>query len=247
MLVLFFAHVHPFNSVTAEPIKVEIVSPAEAPPAPKRKEPLLEPAAKPDVVEDASAKIESASPPPSANPQPAPIPPPPTADPSVIPPNAQQAGTPSQQAAKVPAPTYLPPEPDVSVKYHVMLGLPPVLPAEPPRGKSGDDFDARASKSADVQSSVVGEFRRHLKTCLKLPDSVAREDQIRITLRVPMTPDGRLAADPILIEASASPKGPALMKSAIGALEACQPYAMLPANRYGEWKLLDLNFTPADF
>ena len=29
--------------------------------------------------------------------------------------------------------------------------------------------------------------------------------------------------------------------------EACQPYAMLPADRYGEWKVLDLSFTPQDF
>ena len=62
-----------------------------------------------------------------------------------------------------------------------------------------------------------------------------------------MTPAGQLAAEPILIEASASAKGPALMQSAISALEACQPYAMLPADRYGEWKVLDLSFTPQDF
>ena len=34
------------------------------------------------------------------------------------------------------------------------------------------------------------------------------------------------------------------MKSAINALRACQPYTMLPADRYGEWKALDLIFTP---
>lgn len=41
-----------------------------------------------------------------------------------------------------------------------------------------------------------------------------------------MTPEGRLAAEPILIEASASAKGPALMQGAISALEGCQPYAI---------------------
>jgi len=49
------------------------------------------------------------------------------------------------------------------------------------------------------------------------------------------------------IEASASAKGPLLMQSAIVALKACQPYAMLPADRYREWKVLDLTFTPQDF
>jgi hypothetical protein len=42
-------------------------------------------------------------------------------------------------------------------------------------------------------------------------------------------------------------KGPLLMQSAISALEACQPYAMLPADKYPEWKTLDLVFTPQDF
>jgi hypothetical protein len=37
------------------------------------------------------------------------------------------------------------------------------------------------------------------------------------------------------------------MQSAIAALQACQPYTMLPPQRYGEWKVLDLVFTPRDF
>ena len=72
-------------------------------------------------------------------------------------------------------------------------------------------------------------------------------DKIKIMLRVFMAPDGKLAAEPALIEASASAKGPALMQSAIGALQACQPYTMLPSDRYGEWKVLDLSFSPQDF
>lgn len=83
--------------------------------------------------------------------------------------------------------------------------------------------------------------------CSKLPASLAASDDIRVKLRVFMTQDGKLATDPVLIEASASMKGPLLMQSAISALQACQPYAMLPADRYGEWKVLDLSFTPKDF
>jgi hypothetical protein len=144
-------------------------------------------------------------------------------------------------------PGFVPPEPDLSIKYQVMLGLPPKLPADLPKAKSGDDFDAPASKTADIDSSLVTEFRRHLKKCSKLPGSIAPSDKLRITLRVLMTLEGKLAAEPILIEASASAKGPALMQGAIAALGACQPYAMLPADRYGEWKVMDVSFTPQDF
>ncbi len=80
-----------------------------------------------------------------------------------------------------------------------------------------------------------------------LPKEIEASDKVAIKLRVQMTPDGRLAADPLLIEASASMKGPLLMQSAISALQACQPYGMLPADKYDEWKVLDLSFTPQDF
>ena len=93
----------------------------------------------------------------------------------------------------------------------------------------------------------TAQFRRHLKTCSKMPASVSSGDNIRIVLRVPFTTDGKIAAPPALIEASASAKGPALMKGAIEALVACQPYAMLPPDKYDEWKVLDLSFTPRDF
>jgi hypothetical protein len=116
-----------------------------------------------------------------------------------------------------------------------------------PQDKSGDGIDAMASTKADIDSSFVAKFRRQLKTCSALPKSVAPSDVIKIKLRVFMTPEGRLAADPVLLEASASAKGPALMQSAMSALQACQPYAMLPADRYDEWKVLDLGFTPQDF
>ena len=261
LLLLFFTEVHPFGSVTAEPIAVDLVPASEVAPIPKKEEPVPEkealvpePKLKPSDTSELPSKVEAApppaAPPPAAPPQPA-APRPqrqaalPTPAPSAQPPSAQPQPQPTPPAP--PTSAYVPPEPDLSVKYHVMLGLPPKLPAEPAKGKPGDDFDAPASKSADIESSLVTEFRRHLRTCSKLPPSIEPSDRVTVKLRVLMTPEGRLAADPVLIEASASAKGPMLMQSAMAALQACQPYAMLPADRYGEWKMLDLSFTPKDF
>ena len=122
-----------------------------------------------------------------------------------------------------------------------MLGLPP-----PPEG-TGGGFDGPASDKADVASGIVAEFRRHLKTCSKLPPSITASDNVRIKLRLLMTPDGKIAAEPAVVEGSASIKALDLKQSAVDALRACQPYTMLPPDRYKEWKVLDLNFTPADF
>src|SRR2546429_143150 len=118
----------------------------------------------------------------------------------------------------------------------------------PHGGKTpGDVSRAPGPPAADISSSLIAEFRRHLKACSKLPTSIAASDNLVVKLRVLMTPDGRLAADPVVAGGSANPKALDLLQSAIDALKACQPYAMLPADRYGEWKVLDLDFTPKDF
>jgi outer membrane biosynthesis protein TonB len=263
MLVLFFTEVHRFGSVTAEPITVDLVSPAEAPPDPMKEEPPPEPAAEPKTKPPDAVGLPSkaeASPVPAASPAAAASPPPaapqppaarpqqqaalPAPSPTPQPPNARSP--PPPPAPPSPTPAYAPPQPDLSVKYGVLLGLPPDIPVEAPKGKP-DDFDAQASKKADIDSSLIAQFRRHLKTCSKLPPSIAPSDSVMIRLRVFMTTEGKLAAEPVVIEGSGNLKGLDLRQSAIDALQACQPYAMLPVDRYGEWKVLDLTFTPQDF
>jgi hypothetical protein len=260
-LVFVFSEVHPFGSVTAEPIAVDIVTPKEI--TEPKPEPVSTPTPQPDFsalekpAEKSAEKPAETNAPAAVAEQPAPARPQKQAALAAQRPAQQPpAASPPQQTVASSAPAYKPPEPDLSIKYQVLLGLPPDIsvippaaPAAPARAsdKADDNFDAPANKSADVASSVVAEFRRHLRTCSKLPASLTPSDDVKVKLRVLMKQDGRLAAEPILIEASASMKGPLLMKGAISALEACQPYAMLPPDRYGEWKVLDLSFTPQDF
>jgi hypothetical protein len=172
-------------------------------------------------------------PPPQAMPQQQPMQPPP------------QQAMPQPQAA--PPPAYQAPEPDVTVKYGVMLGLPPELPVEPKDAPKDDGGDAKDSVGAKIPPEIIAELRRHLRSCAKLPAGVEPTDNVRIKLRTVLATDGTLAREPILIEAPPSAKGVALVKSAMAALQACQPYKMLPANLYGEWKVLDLPFSPRDY
>ncbi|MCZ7656493.1 MAG: hypothetical protein M5U07_00910 [Xanthobacteraceae bacterium] len=65
-------------------------------------------------------------------------------------------------------------------------------------------------------------------------------------LRVFLKRDGALASEPQLVEASASRAGPPLVAAATRALRECQPFAFLPADRYDEWKILDIGFTPRE-
>jgi hypothetical protein len=95
-------------------------------------------------------------------------------------------------------PGYKPPEPDLSVKYNVVLGLPVDAAPMANPGKSDDGFDATASEKADISSSVIAQFRKHLRSCSKLPASVQPSDHIMVKLRVLMGRDGRLAAEPAI-------------------------------------------------
>jgi hypothetical protein len=160
-----------------------------------------------------------------------------------------QPQPPAAAAAPSRTPAYTPPEPDLTIKYHVMLGLPEDVPAAAPSSagdKHGEGGDMGPA-SDRLGSSLVDALRRHLKSCSKLPAALSPSDNVAVKLRVQLTPSGRLAAEPALIEGTASMKGVRLMQGAIAALSACQPYAMLPTERYGEWKTLDLSFTPHDF
>ncbi len=111
----------------------------------------------------------------------------------------------------------------------------------------GSDFDAPAMSIAKIEISDIGKFREYLKTCSILPAGITPADKVRIVIRAAFIPDGHLRTVPLLIEASASAKGPSLMQAAIKALQECQPYSVLPADKYDEWKVLDLSFTPEDF
>lgn len=271
-LIFLYSEVHQFDPVAADTVPVEIVTPQEVAKAEIKPEPdpVPSPSPTPELQLPSFDKpVDAAKPEPSAQapqkqqsaaqkqltppaPKPSPAPPPAAAEQPSAPPAPQTPPMPQQQAAASP-PAYAQPEPDLSVKYNVMLGLPPDISVKPPAGAPSapgpgkDSFDAAATEQADVGSSVVAEFRRHLKTCMKLPATLSTGDDVRIKLRVFMKPDGKLAASPLLIEATASEKGPLLLKSATDALQTCQPYAMLPRERYGEWKVLDLDFTPRDF
>ncbi|MBP2426123.1 hypothetical protein [Bradyrhizobium elkanii] len=279
-LIFLYSEVHQFDPVSADTVPVEIVTPQEVARSEveTKPEPAPSPSPTPELqLPSLDKPVDSAKPEPSAQaaapqqnapqqpPQKQPTPPAPkpspapqhaAAEPPPAPPAAQTPPMPqptAQQQAAASSPAYAQPEPDLSVKYNVMLGLPPDISVKPPAsapsgpGPGKDNFDAAATEQADVGSSVVAEFRRHLKTCLKLPPTLSTGDDVKIKLRVFMKPDGKLAAQPLLIEATASEKGPLLLKSATDALQACQPYAMLPRDRYGEWKVLDLDFSPRDF
>ena len=255
-LVFVYAEAHPYKIVPSQAVDVDIVTADEIE---KKAEPAPSPS--PQLPADLSALTKPAETPPAAQPA---SPPPrqaarpgrkeaavgPKPEPLPAQPQPQGQAAPSPSPAAAPRSVgYVPPEPDLTVKYNVMLGLPEALPpsvlSADAGDKKGDGGDAAAK--ADVGADMVTAFRSHIKQCSKLPASLSPSDDLMIKLRILMTPDGRLAAEPMVKEGSASLKAVDLKNSAVAALSACQPYTMLPAEKYGEWKVIDLTFTPRDF
>jgi len=261
-LVLVYAEAHPFGAVPTQTVNVDIVTPDEIE---KRAEPAPSPSPQPPTDLSPLTKAETPTPPAA---QPA-SPPPrqaarpnrkeaavrPQPEPSPAQPPPQPQGQAAPQPGRGPAPAsspsvgFVPPEPDVTVKYNVMLGLPEALP---PSVLSADVGDRKgdggdAATKADVGGDMVTAFRGRIKQCSKLPPSLSPSDELMIKLRILMTRDGRLAAEPMVKEGTASLKAVDLRNSAVAALSACQPYTMLPQEKYKEWKVIDLTFTPVDF
>ena len=255
------------EQVKQEEAKAEEKAKEEAkdqPPEPDLKLPKLDVTEKDnaETTPKPAAKQQAPSPQPSPEPQP-PAQQPPQQQPAQKPRNAQPqlqsqptpqpaqmmpqpAQQPPSQAAAPPA--YQAPQPDVTVKYGVMLGLPPELPMELPKEAPKEDGgDAKDSIAAKLPPEIIAELRRHLRSCAKLPAGLSPTDNIHIKLRTVFATDGTLAREPILMEAPPSAKGVALVKSAMSAVQNCQPYKMLPSDKYQEWKVLDLPFSPRDF
>ena len=264
-VIFLSTDVHTYDQATPDPIAVDVVSdePEKAPeptpaPLPSPDLTLPKPAASP--LPQAPASQQQATPPAQPSPQTTPRE---TAKPQAQPatqPKQQQALPPQQAQPQFqqPAPSasplqqgmhgYIPAQPDLTVQYGVMLGLPDALPPlAASADKHEDDKQAGAMATSNLSTDLVTAFRTHLRSCSRLPGSISRGDNVMVRLRVVMSPDGRLATEPDLIEVKSPIKGVDLKQSAVNALMACQPYAMLPPDRYREWRVLELSFTPQDF
>lgn len=150
----------------------------------------------------------------------------------------------SQQAPlgpQIPSPSPAPPQPSPWIFDPVNIPALLNLPTAPEKG-----FDSESTTTANLSAGEKAAFKAHLKKCWALPASMSPAQTTRVVLRLYLQRDGRLAGEPQLIEGSASKDGPVLLKAAIRTLKECQPYGFLPADKYREWKTLDLSFSPRE-
>lgn len=259
---VMFGTPRPFDDARSEePVAVDLVTPEEVqaetpkppeepkPPEPKPPEAKPEPPPPPLVPPRPDRITERPTPlPPQAQTKASPPPPAARQQPPAAAPSAAAPAQPSPETPAQPPPQQQPPPsaaPSIfdpaSIPKLAEIAPPPPAPSTPSIG-----FDSAAMETANLSREDVAAFKSHLKKCLKLPAGMDASRNVRVVMRVFLRTDGALASDPMLIEASAAREGPGLVQAATEALKACQPYAFLPPEKYNEWKILDLPFTPRD-
>jgi hypothetical protein len=129
-----------------------------------------------------------------------------------------------------------------------MFHLAPVAPDETTATESArtSGFDAPAGQTANLSPANIAAFKAHLRKCLTLPAGVSEAENLHVVFRIALTPDGALNGQPTLIEFSPRPNVRVVADSVRRALKACEPYSFLPADKYAEWRILDLSLTPRD-
>jgi hypothetical protein len=114
-------------------------------------------------------------------------------------------------------------------------------------GRLGGGFAAPPIDAAQAAYDFTAPFRERVSACSTRPAGIDASDDVSIRLRVSLNPDGTLASPPHLLQQTASWKQQALLQSITDALQKCQPYTMLPAEKYKQWKTLDLLVFPLNF
>src|SRR5271155_5275041 len=88
------------------------------------------------------------------------------------------------------------------------------------------------------------QFRERVGMCSRVPAWVGPDDKVNIKIRISFNRDGTVASPPRLLVPAPSAKQQALMDSAVDALGRCQPFTMLPPEKYRQWKTMELYVTP---
>jgi colicin import membrane protein len=103
------------------------------------------------------------------------------------------------------------------------------------------------AKGQDTQlsQSEIDALRARLRECWNPPVGAMDAANLYVIYRVLMKKDGSVQ-DIVLVGGPPSQLGPALAESARRALLQCQPYKMLKAEHYDQWKDLEIKFDPKE-
>jgi len=251
---LFFVGANAFHAPPPEALEVEVVTPDEMPrfegmpsnlhssgsetPSPANgKGPVTE--APPPQPQPQQQQAQQ-RPTPQAKEAPAPRPPAPEATQAELvraektEPEKQNQSSEAQTASS-PSTEQTPEQPNIAeaVVQYAALG-----------GPLGGGFAAPPVDTNAPGYDWTVPFRERVGMCSRVPLVVEPDDKVTIKIRISFNRDGTLASPPRLLVPAPSAKQRALLESAVNALETCQPFTMLPPEKYKQWKTMEVYVTP---
>jgi hypothetical protein len=111
-------------------------------------------------------------------------------------------------------------------------------------GALGGGFNAPAVNTNKAGYDYTAAFRERVSSCSSMPGGFSPDEKVSVAMRITFNRDGTLSAQPRTMEPIMTDRQQLLMESAISALERCQPYTMLPPDKYKHWKTLDVTIYP---
>jgi hypothetical protein len=106
------------------------------------------------------------------------------------------------------------------------------------------DLGVSDGRAAQLSQSEFDALTARIQQCWSPPAGINESSKIYVVLRVAFKTDGAMSREPVLVEATASPLGPALAESAKRALLSCQPFTMLKPEHYDQWREIEMKFDP---
>ncbi len=207
-------------------IPTPVAAPIPPPPPPEEVEVEPEPEDKPPPPPEPQQVAEAAKPPPT--------PPVPRQRPRPEPPQ--------------------PPQPQFSVDSVLALldsrapKAPPTPP--PPQAEIAEapqkGLGAQTASTLDLRDALLSQIRE----CWNVPVGAPTPEKLIVQVRVFLTRDGSLAQPPLLepptrAAAASNPYMRTAAEAALRAVNVCEPYKLLPPDRYDQWREIVMTFDPS--
>jgi len=251
---LFFVGANAFHAPPPEALEVEVVTPDEMPRFEGMPSNLHSSGSETPSPANGKGSVTQAPPPqpqpqqqpgqqrstPQAKEAPAPRPPAPEATQAELvraektEPEKQNQSSEAQTASS-PSTEQTPEQPNIAeaVAQYAALG-----------GPLGGGFAAPPVDTNAPGYDWTVPFRERVGMCSRVPQVVEPDDKVTIKIRISFNRDGTLVSPPRLLVPAPSAKQRALLESAVNALETCQPFTMLPPEKYKQWKTMEVYVTP---
>jgi hypothetical protein len=208
-------------------------------------------------------------PPPEALPPPEPpAPPPPPDEVEAAPPEPQEKPAPPPPEPKVaeaakppPAPPVprqrprpeppKPAEPQFNVDSVLALldsrtAKTPALPEAPVAETVTKGLGAQNASTLDLRDALLSQIRK----CWNVPVGAPTPEKLIVQVRVFLARDGSLVQPPLLepqtrAAAASNPYMRTAAEAALRAVNVCEPYKLLPVDRYDSWREIVMTFDPS--